>query len=96
MTRSLRVVAVSLFVVAAACGAQQRPEDRGGPSCTDVAAHLLELASRDNDGDPDEETGAGIPAEFERECHQDHWSRERRGCLYAAATQEDTLSCPEN
>jgi hypothetical protein len=91
-----RIVVAFLLASAAACGAQQRPEDRGGPSCTDVGAHLLELASRDNEGEADEETSAGIPAEFERECRQDHWSRERRGCLLAAGTQEETLSCPEN
>jgi hypothetical protein len=91
----VRVIAV-LLVLLVGCGGAQRPPDSGdGPSCADVAAQLLALANRDNDGEAEPELAAGIYGEFERQCLDDRWSARRRTCLMASTTQEDTLRCPE-
>ncbi len=84
-----------LLAALAGCGGAQHATSAGdGPSCRDVAQHLLALANQDNQGEADPTLAAGIHGEFERQCADDAWTPERRRCLRAADTQEATLACP--
>jgi hypothetical protein len=83
-------VSAVLGLLLCACAAQRVP------ACSTVANHLLELATRENGGRPEAKLREGMVREFERQCRESPWSRERRACLQTAVEQEDTLRCPAN
>lgn len=84
--------ATMLCFVAACGGAQQTSAP--STSCDDVAGHLVVLAERDNHNLASSALETGVRGESSRQCRETPWTEERRRCLLAAATQEDTLSCP--
>jgi len=86
-----------LFTVAACGGAATAPAPRSsGPSCAAVADHLVFLAEADNSAGASDELAAGIRGEAEHQCATGPWSPARRECLAVAATQDDTLACPQH
>ena len=89
----MRVALISVLV-AGACGGKQSPTTAAGPDCATVAAHLVDLAERDNAAQASESLAANLGAELERSCHDQSWSSDRRTCLHAAQDQEATLDCP--
>jgi hypothetical protein len=86
-----RIVAV-LFVTG--CGGHQTAATAAGPDCKAVAAHLVELAERDNGAAASASLASDLGNELERNCRDDAWSAERRTCLADAPDQEATLACP--
>lgn len=85
---------VGLLLLIVACGGpQQRPADTA-PTCDDAAKQLLALANWDNQSRADPELAKGIREQFARDCRDQHWSAERRTCIYNALAQEQTLDCP--
>lgn len=82
-----------MFTLTLGCGGPKTARDTG-PSCEQVANHLLELANRDNQGSADPALSRGIVGESVRQCSDDGWSVARRTCLLNAPTQDDTLRCP--
>lgn len=86
--------ALVLLVLAVACGGKQPGGADGAPDCAAVAAHLVELAERDNAAEASASLSANLAAELERSCRDQAWSSERRTCLHRAADQEATLACP--
>jgi hypothetical protein len=82
----MRLVALIAFV--AGCGGTQKASP-SGPGCAEVAAHLEELAVADNSG---AEAPPMTRAQLAHECQS--WSAERRSCMLAAKTQEETIGCP--
>jgi hypothetical protein len=88
----LRRVA-SLLALVIACGSTQRTS-APTTSCDVVAQHLVELAERDNRDTASSSLESGVRNESTRQCRETPWTEERRRCLVAAATQEDTLACP--
>lgn len=94
MTRGLFRLLVAVAVAAAACGGAQRPS-APATSCDEVALHLVELASQDNASAAPSALAAGVRGESARQCRETPWTEQRRRCLLAARTQEETLACPE-
>ncbi len=82
------------LLVSFGCGASRTAAPSANPDCTTVAAHLVELAERDNGGAASATLAADLRAELERSCRDGNWSAERRGCLMGAQDQEATLDCP--
>jgi hypothetical protein len=91
----MRMTIVPVVLLLACGGAQKGAGDADGSPCVEVAAHMVELANRDNEAEADEDLAVGMRGEFERQCREDSWSPGRRACLTAASTQEQTLQCPE-
>lgn len=89
----LKRCVLGLFVVGAACGGAQR-SSAPATSCDQVAQHLVELANQDNAGTASPSLAAGVRGEAARQCRETPWSEQRRQCLLAATTQEQTLACP--
>ena len=87
-----------LVLVMAACGRAATPATprASGPTCAAVADHLVFLAEADNQAGASDELAAGIRGEAEHQCAAEPWSTARRVCLKAAATQDDTLACPQH
>ena len=77
------------------CGGSQHPAAKGA-DCGDVAAHMLRLAEEDSQATAGGALAPGLVAELERQCRDTPWSTARRDCLRAAATQDDTLTCPRD
>lgn len=89
-----------VVILAAACGSTSpatapRPPS-SGPSCAAVADHLVALAAADNRTAPSPDLGTAIHREADRQCTATPWSPARRACLATAASQDETLSCPEH
>ncbi len=82
-----------LVLLTAACGGPQKARE-SGPSCAEVAARMTTQAARGGEVPPDSDLSAGVQAEFERQCRDDHWSMTRRRCLVESPSQEAALSCP--
>lgn len=86
---------VVIIVLVAACGSGPEAAEptAAGPTCAEVAGHLVELAVADNQttGLPDDLDG--LEATIAETCTNEGWSAERRRCLLAAPTQDDTLAC---
>jgi len=92
----VRLAAV-LVLVTACGGSQQRAASPPIESeCAPVAAHLVELAGRDNGAPMAPDQAAGVRAELERQCRDEAWSAERRSCLRDAPNQDMTLGCPRH
>jgi hypothetical protein len=85
---------LALLVFAAGCGSKQSGGEPAGPDCPTVAAHLVELAERDNAAEASASLSASLATELERSCRDQAWSSERRTCLAAARSQDETLACP--
>lgn len=92
-TRTMRSAAVLALLLG--CGGPQRPA-ASMPACDAVAVHLLELAEQDNAAAASPALGAGIRAEFERQCRTSPWTAARRSCLFDATSQDAALTCPTN
>ena len=60
-----------------------------GPSCKDVATHLLTLGDRDPTKDDDDKAAAPLRAR----CEQDRWSDEARSCLATATSDPELDGC---
>ena len=86
---------LALVLALAACGGSQKPAAPAAPSCDDAAKQLLALANWDSQGRASPELAGGIRAQFARDCRDQHWSAERRTCIYNALSQEQTLDCPK-
>ena len=86
-----------LLPFALACGAAKPVGDEAAaPSCAVVAQHMLELAVRGEEVEPDGELAAGVRAEHERQCRDDAWSVDRRRCLAQEQSQEAAARCPQD
>ena len=81
------------LLVASACGGAQHASQV--TSCDAVAQHLVELAEQDNASRASPSLAAGVRSESARQCRETPWTEQRRRCLVAATTQEQTLACPE-
>ena len=75
--------AIAAFASGAAC-------DRG-PRCDDVAAHMVELANAEIEGD--EVTDPEARDRLSSACASAPWPEEIRRCLLAAADQEAATAC---
>jgi hypothetical protein len=86
---------VVILVLVAACGSgpEAAEPSAAGPSCAEVAEHLIELAVADNQATGLPDDLAGLEAAIAETCTNESWSPERRLCLLAAPTQDDTLGC---
>ena len=85
---------VVLLTCVIACGGTQPAGSTATPDCASVAAHLVELAERDNAAEASTSLAANLAAELDRNCRDQAWSSERRTCLHQADNQEATLDCP--
>ena len=83
-----------LLALLLACGGKPVPSGDAAPTCAEVAAHLVDLAERDNAAPTGAELGGAMHAELERKCRDQAWSPARRRCLRDAPVQDATLGCP--
>jgi hypothetical protein len=63
------------------------------PTCAQVAAHLVELAMKDNGATSLPDNMRGVQATYERQCADEKWPPDRRACLAGAGDEEATLRC---
>jgi hypothetical protein len=80
--------------VLAACGGAPASATDGPASCTAVAAHFVRLGEAESGGPLGDELATGLYRETHRQCTRTPWSAERRSCLVAARSMDDTLPCP--
>jgi hypothetical protein len=82
-------------VILAGCGgaATVQQETPSGPTCAQVAAHLVELAMKDNGATELPDNMRGVEATYTKQCQDEAWAPKRRSCLLGAANEEATLQC---